>query len=377
MSNAHYMCMCFVQDEEAGSPNNPRGLHGGEHVMREGFRAGGGAIREVVAYKLDRGFAEVPPTAVDKLLLRSMSGTHLNEQKGSIQQFVESVGDAGAFRFDGSDFDETTCQRMALQDVRLFNCDRHEGNVLVRPPSEPSEAASTGAEDAPERVPGGHGPDSLWGIEARHAAVEWRRKRGHEVVPIDHAFCLPSFGYFREAELVWQYWVAAKQPFSDDAVAYAAAIDVDVDVAIARRVGLSASACATLRVTTMLIQRMMRAPLAGGEVCTPLTLARMILRTEFDVPSPLERMCARALGIGEDELHKDTALISHVRAAARLQQEGEEQEEAGGARLEGEGVAVLEPEFVPPPEFFARFAAQLDEELGAASTSQGDDARSQ
>ena len=31
--------------------------------MREGFRPGGGAARELVAYRLDRGFAGVPKTA--------------------------------------------------------------------------------------------------------------------------------------------------------------------------------------------------------------------------------------------------------------------------------------------------------------------------
>jgi len=89
-------------DEEAGSENNPRGLS--EHVMREGFRPGGGAVRERVAYKLDRGFAGVPRTALERLLLRSKTGKHLTEQCGSIQEFVgDAVGDASEFRFDGSE----------------------------------------------------------------------------------------------------------------------------------------------------------------------------------------------------------------------------------------------------------------------------------
>ena len=45
----------------------------------EGFRPGGGAARELVAYQLDRGFAGVPKTAVDKLLLRTRTGTRLSD----------------------------------------------------------------------------------------------------------------------------------------------------------------------------------------------------------------------------------------------------------------------------------------------------------
>jgi len=48
--------------------------------MREGFRPGGGAARELVAYRLDRGFAGVPKTAVDSLLLRTRTGTRLSDQ---------------------------------------------------------------------------------------------------------------------------------------------------------------------------------------------------------------------------------------------------------------------------------------------------------
>ena len=59
-------------DEEAGSENNPRGLS--EHVMREGFRPGGGAVRERVAYKLDRGFAGVPRTAYHGVILVRIDG---------------------------------------------------------------------------------------------------------------------------------------------------------------------------------------------------------------------------------------------------------------------------------------------------------------
>ena len=96
----------------------------------------------------------------------------------------------------GSEFDEAQSQRLSVLDSRLFNCDRHEGNVLV-----------TGAR-------GGGG------------------RRG--IVPIDHAFCLPAFGFFREAEFTWRYWASAAVPFGAEVLHHVASLDVDADVEAAR-----------------------------------------------------------------------------------------------------------------------------------------------
>ena len=106
--------------------------------------------------------------------------------------------------------------------------------------------------------------------------------------------------------------------------------------------------------------------MGGRAACTPLALAEMIMRAEFDAPSPLERMCARALGLAEEDLEKDTALIDFVKAAARRQQQ---QQGGKGEGKAGEGEE--EAEFVPPPEFYTRFAAQLDEQVGSSALGAG------
>jgi len=303
-------------DEEAGSMNNPRGLVGEEHTMREGFRPGGGAVRERVAYKLDRGFARVPRTAVDTLFLRTNSGLRLQEQCGSIQEYVSSEGDASDYRFDGSDFDIGQSHRLALQDCRLFNCDRHEGNILVRSPA--SIPASGGKAD---------------GESARL-----------DLVPIDHAFCLPCFGFFREAEFAWRYWVSASAPFAEDVREYVKAIDVDADVQTARAVGLDEPSCATLRVCTMLL----RSALLGEHrrVLTPNALAELLMRQQLDEPSPLERLCGRALGFDEELLSCDAALIDFVRQRSGSQSPSQDS-------------------FLPQPEFYVRFQELLEREYGS------------
>ena len=102
--------------------------------------------------------------------------------------------------------------------------------------------------------------------------------------------------------------------------------------------------------------------LAGGGDCgvTPKQLSDLLMREEFDQPSPLERLCACALGVLEtppaghspaegapsplaDALMADAALVDFVTA---------EQEARG-----------LPPtEYVPPDAFYERFAALLARE---------------
>ena len=370
-------------DEEAGSFNNPRGLRGAEHVMREGFRLGDGAVREMVAYRLDhRGLAGVPKTTVDRLMLRTRTGTRLQEQTGSIQEFVPSQGDVGEYRFDGSEFCERASQRLALLDLRLFNCDRHEGNILVRPqaPPLPSLYPPASADQQAAALPEHEHLDDKLGL-----------------VPIDHAFVLPRFGYFREAEFAWRYWLAASVPFGSEAVEYVASIDVAADVEVARRAGLDEASCATLRTCTMLLQAALlgggrpkreveaeggsddggtiaggrddagaacseregRAKAVGG--VTPKELASVLMREHIDEPSPFERLCAQALGIAD--AGTDTALIDHVRQSAA---------NFGGA------ASFVPPDnfggaasFVPPDEFYVRFAALLENEYGPPRQSSG------
>ena len=161
-------------------------------------------------------------------------------------------------------------------------------------------------------------------------------------------------------------------------MSYAAALDVEGDVEVARRAGLEESSCATLRVCTMLVKAALRAhgkalEGKGGAVTSPCALAGMLMRQVFDAPSPLEVMCARALGMEEAAAQGDTALIDHVTHVAREQQGQQEQqgqrEQQGqwesSEQREGKKSASSEPnapaDFSPPAEFYERFAALLEE----------------
>jgi len=411
-------------DEEAGAQNNPRGLRGDEYVMREGFCSGDSAAREMVAYRLDHGFAGVPRTAVDKLMLRTHTGSRLCEQSGSIQQFVPSEGDASGYRFDGSEFEPAQCQRIALLDCRLFNCDRHEGNILVQSGSGSDRSTVNGAtntratpplDEIAEATPltaeiiegatttaaqvvaadadaghisvaaachqsltggvegaralataGTELPEPKRGIDPiNHAFMRALATAGTElpdpkrrIVPIDHAFILPRFGYYREAEFVWRYWVAAQEPFGPEAARYVASLDVEADVNHARSLGLEESSCATLRVCTMLIKAAFRSVADSNGGLTPYALGRMLMREEYGVPSPLERMCARALGVEKEAAEHGTALIDHVRCMASQR----EPQDSSAAPQPNTPADV-----VPPAEFYERFAALLADEFPPSS----------
>ena len=142
---------------------------------------------------------------------------------------------------------------------------------------------------------------------------------------------------------------------------YVAALQIDEDVAVARRVGLDEASCATLRVCTMLLKRMLRGQ-AGGKGgsadadnatgVTPKDVSALLMRDRFDEPSTLERLCARALGVPDAENLTDKGLVDFVQSAQRRGQ---------GSRSE---VGV----FIPSPDFYERFEALLECEICCART---------
>ena len=85
-------------------------------------------------------------------------------------------------------------------------------------------------------------------------------------------------------------------------------------VEVARQAGLDESSCATLRTCTMLLRAALlgegRRPVAAKEGeeagaaigITPKALAGMLMRESVDEPSPLECLCAKALGVADEDL---------------------------------------------------------------------------
>uniref|UniRef100_A0A7R9V548 1-phosphatidylinositol 4-kinase n=1 Tax=Chlamydomonas euryale TaxID=1486919 RepID=A0A7R9V548_9CHLO len=256
-------------DEEPLAPNNPRGNVGsalGAAGLKPSVRVGEAAVREVAAHLLDHGgFARVPASALVRArhgALRYGVGEASTPKLASLQAYVEhecDMNDVGPGSFATADV-----HRIGILDIRLFNTDRHAGNILVRHvPAADGAASSDAAADSP-----------------------------CELVPIDHGFCLPETldaPYFE-----WLHWPQAKQPFSADELAYIRSLDAAADAAMlrARLPQLRPGSLRVLQLTTALLQRCADAGMTLFDIGSLLT--RPFLGGGVEGPSPLERMCLAA-----------------------------------------------------------------------------------
>lgn len=198
----------------------------GDPGWKPTVRVGEAAMREVAAYLLDGGFAHVPTSVLvrarhpifcynshvasvrastsDLFALSRASqggdaggaggpvvGASLPMKLGSLQEFVPhecDTSEMGPSRFLARDV-----HRIGILDIRLFNTDRHAGNMLVR-----QADASSG------------GPLSTQ----------------YELIPIDHGFCLPETleaPYFE-----WLHWPQAMLPFGPEELQYIRNLDIEV-----------------------------------------------------------------------------------------------------------------------------------------------------
>eukprot|EP00803_Ostreobium_quekettii_P006661 evm.model.scf_1440.8 EVM.evm.TU.scf_1440.8 scf_1440:26393-32625(-) len=277
-------------DEEPMAPNNPKGFVGrslGAAGLKPTVRVGEAAIREVAAYLLDKGFANVPHTLLVRAshpcfhyattpldpytessdlsisvspqteLSLSAEGPH-HLKVGSLQEYVSHMCDTseiGSSRFNVGDV-----HRIGILDVRLYNTDRHAGNILVRKPS---------------------------GKGARSGAARLQESQ-YELVPIDHGFCLPEAlepPYFE-----WLYWPQAMLPFSEEELQYIANLDFKADkkLLMSALPILPVECLRTLEVTTLLLQRCAAAGLSLHEIGEVMSRPMVALDSEL---SELERIC--------------------------------------------------------------------------------------
>lgn len=260
-------------DEEPFAPNNPKGFTGralGQPGLKRSVRVGETGFREVAAYLLDYdNFANVPPTVLVKI---SHPVFNVNEGVGSTNKKA-SVGDPrtvskiASFQqfaphdFDASDlgtssFPVSAIHRIGILDIRIFNTDRHAGNLLVR--------KVTGA-------------DQFGNLT--------------ELIPIDHGLCLPEC--LEDPYFEWIHWPQASIPFSEDELEYIGKLDPVKDAEMLRmELPMIREAC--LRVLVLSTIFLKEGTLFG------LCLAEIgeMMSREFngmeDQPSQLEVVCMEA-----------------------------------------------------------------------------------
>lgn len=209
--NGENLAIVKPTDEEPFAPNNPKGFVGkslGEPGLKRSVRVGETGFREVAAYLLDHEkFANVPPTALVKIThpIFHLNGDNNSNAIGdsgtskiaSLQQFVPHDYDASDHGTSG--FPISAVHRIGILDVRIFNTDRHGGNVLVR-------NTCSGV--------GNFGGNT-------------------ELLPIDHGLCLPE--NLEDPYFEWIHWPQASVAFSEEELDYISNLDPEKDCKLLRK----------------------------------------------------------------------------------------------------------------------------------------------
>jgi hypothetical protein len=273
-------------DEEPLAPANPKGYVGrnlGDPGWKSTVRVGEAGMREVAAYLLDHDhYAQVPHTVLvrarhpafnykyapitgagggsgpsnmsartgsvssmvsvttaadaqagprDSTSSGDFTGGSSADQLlklGSLQEFVYHIADTsdfGASRFRTGDV-----HAIGILDIRLFNTDRHAGNILVRQPQLTGSCRDLSAFSGSTRTLGTRAPSFITPTAAAAAVASSE----YELIPIDHGFCLPEAleaPYFE-----WLHWPQACLPFSDEELKYIARLDAAADIALLQQV---------------------------------------------------------------------------------------------------------------------------------------------
>ncbi|XP_031097590.1 phosphatidylinositol 4-kinase gamma 7-like [Ipomoea triloba] len=253
-------------DEEPYAPNNPKGFVGktlGQPGLKRSVRVGETGFREVAAYLLDYDhFANVPPTALVKIthsIFNVNDGVNGNKPHkesqlvskiASFQKFIQHDFDASDY--GTSSFPVAAVHRIGILDIRIFNTDRHGGNILVR---------------------------KLDGV-GRFGQVE--------LVPIDHGLCLPES--LEDPYFEWIHWPQASIPFSDDELEYIKKLDPFHDSEMLRsELPMIREAC--LRVLILCTIFLKEAAAYGLCLAEIGEMMSREFRSGDEVPSELETVC--------------------------------------------------------------------------------------
>ncbi|KAG2706872.1 hypothetical protein I3760_05G122400 [Carya illinoinensis] len=263
-------------DEEPFAPNNPKGFVGkalGQPGLKRSVRVGETGFREVAAYLLDDNhFANVPPTALVKIthsifnVNDGVNGNKPHKKKqvskiASFQQFIPHDFDASDH--GTSSFPVAAVHRIGILDVRIFNTDRHAGNLLVR---------------------------KLDGV-GRFGQVE--------LIPIDHGLCLPET--LEDPYFEWIHWPQASIPFSEDELEYIKNLDpvCDCDMLL-RELPMIREAC--LRVLVLCTIFLKEAAAFGLCLAEIGEMMSREFRSGEEEPSELEVVCMEARRTIAEEL---------------------------------------------------------------------------
>lgn len=341
-------------DEEPFAVNNPKGFIGkvlGQPGLKHSVRVGETGFREVAAYLLDHDhFARVPLTSLVKIthsifnLNDCVNGNKICNNGGiskiaSLQQFIPhdfDASDHGTSRFPVADV-----HRIGILDIRIFNTDRHAGNLLVR------------------KV----GDGEFGQIE---------------LIPIDHGLCLPEC--LEDPYFEWIHWPQASIPFSEKELEYIKNLDANLDSEMLRReLPMIREAC--IRVLTLCTVFLKEAAAFGLCLAEIGEMMSREFRCKEQKPSELEVICLEAMkqvmGFSDSEepgAGKDSQVVSW-QCSSYKKASGKRRQQADGVvvRRSAKELVATPTSFVKVAEMSGgewwRFLEKFEELVGAALAS--------
>lgn len=155
---------------------------------------GAGGLARAFSRQLSRALLSEPAAA-------PAADTPDPRKLGSLQAYAPH--DCDASEMGPPHFAADNVHRIGILDMRLLNCDRHTGNLLVQQAPRVPSAAPPAAGRAP-----------------------------YTLIPIDHGFALPEA--LDNPFFEWLYWPQTSVPFSAEVRAYVAGLDAAADVAMLR-----------------------------------------------------------------------------------------------------------------------------------------------
>jgi len=227
-------------------------------------------MREVAAFQLDvlmpeHARAGVPETyGVSGLSHAAFSGGARALKSGSLQRFVRSNGNSEAL--SPSLIIAEDVHKVGVLDVRLFNLDRNDENLLLKIDAQVSAAGLHGGRRLSAGPPCFH------------------------LVPIDHGYSLPPA--LHGAFFTWQHWAQAKLPFAPEMLDAIAQLDLEREAALLRSLGFDESVIRTHYVSTTWLQIAAKAGLTLYEIASfaasSLPTEASLLERVLEEVAPLE-----------------------------------------------------------------------------------------
>mmetsp|Transcript_17295 Transcript_17295/g.19670 ORF Transcript_17295/g.19670 Transcript_17295/m.19670 type:complete len:738 (-) Transcript_17295:655-2868(-) len=314
------------EDEETGAR---RQLHlGDKNPERAGMVIGGGAKRERAAYVLDKlyfGFSQVPTTVLMKL--PESGQLDFKGKRGSLQQYCPNQGSADENPMLVSKCSSDQVHRIGILDLRIFNTDRHGGNILCQ----------LYRSDEQDKI---------------------------RLIPIDHALSLPDYRFLSEAYFDWVYWKQSEDKFDQRTLEYVANINIGKDAAALRDINIPETCVATNIISTIALKAGVRNGLSLRDLGEVFQRPFMAGHQDHDkYLSPLEYMVSEASNnIG---FHYDIGAKLASVEEVRTLQEGFHGEEA--AAVDSLSTSKLSDDY-PIESSIERVGVDLDSETDEEHT---------